>query len=92
MYKEAVEKYKNTIGYLNPSYVIQKFLDVQRLENLTDYLETLSKQSRINTLTQSCRGERNNAGGTQVLYFTSAELLREARWYKAERSDYINYL
>jgi hypothetical protein len=46
MYKEAVEKYKNTIGYLNPSYVIQKFLDVQRLENLTDYLETLSRQSR----------------------------------------------
>ena len=47
MYKEAVEKYKATIGYLNPSYVIQKFLDVQRLENLTDYLEELSKQSRM---------------------------------------------
>ena len=46
MYKEAVEKYKNTIGHLNPSYVIQKFLDVQRLDNLTDYLEELSKQSR----------------------------------------------
>jgi len=46
MYKEAVDKYKNTIGFLNPSYVIQKFLDVQRLDNLTDYLETLSKQSR----------------------------------------------
>jgi len=58
MYKEAVEKYKNTIGYLNPSYVIQKFLDVQRLENLTDYLETLSRQSR--KIFWTCRGE----GGT----------------------------
>lgn len=46
MYKEAVEKYKLTIGHLNPSYVIQKFLDVQRLDNLTDYLESLSKESR----------------------------------------------
>ena len=46
MYKEAVEKYINTIGFLNPSYVIQKFLDVQRLENLTTYLESLSKKSR----------------------------------------------
>jgi hypothetical protein len=46
MYKEAVDKYKSTIGYLNPSYVIQKFLDVQRLDNLTDYLEELSRKSR----------------------------------------------
>ncbi len=46
MHKEAVEKYINTIGYTNPSYVIQKFLDVQRLEDLTAYLESLSQQSR----------------------------------------------
>ena len=45
MHKEAVDKYKKTIGHLNPSYVIQKFLDVQRLEFLTDYLESLSAQS-----------------------------------------------
>ena len=46
MYKEAVADYKNTIGFVNPSYVIQKFLDVQRLENLTEYLEDLSRKSR----------------------------------------------
>lgn len=45
MYKEAVEKYIDTIGFLNPSYVIQKFLDVQRLESLTTYLKALRDKS-----------------------------------------------
>jgi len=45
MYEEAVDKYIKTIGYLNPSHVIQKFLDAQRLENLTTYLEALSNQT-----------------------------------------------
>jgi len=47
MYKEAIKKYIDTIGFTNPSYVIQRFLDVQQLENLTTYLEALSRKSRI---------------------------------------------
>ncbi|KAJ3671703.1 hypothetical protein LUZ60_007782 [Juncus effusus] len=40
-YDEAMNQYINTIGYLEPSYVIQKFLDAQRIYNLTNYLEKL---------------------------------------------------
>jgi len=57
MYKEAVEKYIDTIGYLNPSYVIQKFLDVQRLESLTAYLEALSNKSSKYFFTNKNRGK-----------------------------------
>ena len=45
MYKEAMEKYKETINYLNPSYVIQKFLDGKQIKYLIDYLETLTEKS-----------------------------------------------
>ncbi|KAF6017142.1 VPS11 [Bugula neritina] len=38
---QAIEQYKMTIGKLEPSYVIRKFLDAQRLHNLTSYLEEL---------------------------------------------------
>lgn len=34
-------RYVGTIGCVEPSYVIQRFLDVQRIHNLTDYLEQL---------------------------------------------------
>ncbi|XP_067935416.1 vacuolar protein sorting-associated protein 11 homolog isoform X2 [Watersipora subatra] len=37
----AIEQYMKTIGRLEPSYVIRKFLDAQRLHNLTAYLEEL---------------------------------------------------
>ena len=37
----AAEKYTQTIGYLEPSYVIHKLLDAQRIESLTLYLEQL---------------------------------------------------
>ncbi|GBG75387.1 hypothetical protein CBR_g20017 [Chara braunii] len=40
-YEEAMAQYIRTIGYLEPSYVIQKFLDAQRINNLTLYLERL---------------------------------------------------
>ncbi|OAY83369.1 vacuolar protein-sorting-associated protein 11 homolog [Ananas comosus] len=40
-YDEAMSQYINTIGHLEPSYVIQKFLDAQRIHNLTNYLEKL---------------------------------------------------
>lgn len=43
-YDEAMSQYIQTIGHLEPSYVIQKFLDAQRIYNLTNYLEQLHKR------------------------------------------------
>lgn len=43
-YDEAMSQYIHTIGYLEPSYVIQKFLDAQRIYNLTNYLESLHEK------------------------------------------------
>ncbi|KAL1224909.1 putative vacuolar protein-sorting-associated protein 11 [Cardamine amara subsp. amara] len=43
-YDEAMSQYINTIGYLEPSFVIQKFLDAQRIYNLTNYLEKLHEK------------------------------------------------
>lgn len=40
-YDGAVAQYAATIGCLEPSYVIRKFLDAQRIHNLTAYLEAL---------------------------------------------------
>mmetsp|Transcript_12125 Transcript_12125/g.15869 ORF Transcript_12125/g.15869 Transcript_12125/m.15869 type:complete len:945 (+) Transcript_12125:71-2905(+) len=37
----AMAQYCHTIGYLEPSYVIRRFLDAQRINNLTIYLEKL---------------------------------------------------
>ncbi|KAG6509672.1 vacuolar protein-sorting-associated protein 11 homolog [Zingiber officinale] len=43
-YDEAMSQYILTIGHLEPSYVIQKFLDAQRIHNLTNYLEKLHEK------------------------------------------------
>ncbi|XP_021274315.1 vacuolar protein-sorting-associated protein 11 homolog [Herrania umbratica] len=43
-YDEAMAQYILTIGHLEPSYVIQKFLDAQRIYNLTNYLENLHEK------------------------------------------------
>lgn len=43
-YDEAMAQYIHTIGHLEPSYVIQKFLDAQRIYNLTNYLENLHEK------------------------------------------------
>ncbi|KAK8588539.1 hypothetical protein V6N12_022969 [Hibiscus sabdariffa] len=43
-YDEAMAQYILTIGHLEPSYVIQKFLDAQRIYNLTNYLESLHEK------------------------------------------------
>ncbi|KAL6570476.1 Vacuolar protein sorting-associated protein 11 [Orobanche gracilis] len=43
-YVEAMAQYIHTIGHLEPSYVIQKFLDPQRIFNLTIYLEKLHEK------------------------------------------------
>ncbi|KAF8414230.1 hypothetical protein HHK36_002230 [Tetracentron sinense] len=43
-YEEAMAQYIHTIGHLEPSYVIQKFLDAQRIYSLTNYLEKLHEK------------------------------------------------
>ncbi|KAK9741925.1 hypothetical protein RND81_03G138000 [Saponaria officinalis] len=43
-YDDAMAQYILTIGHLEPSYVIQKFLDAQRIHNLTNYLEKLHEK------------------------------------------------
>lgn len=44
-YDAAITQYIKTIGHSEPSYVIKKFLDSQRIHNLTGYLEALHKKS-----------------------------------------------
>lgn len=43
-FDDAMQQYIRTIGQLEPSYVIQKFLDAQRIHNLTNYLEKLHEK------------------------------------------------
>ena len=43
-HNQAAEKYTRTIGYLEPSYVIHKLLDAQRIESLQLYLEQLQEE------------------------------------------------
>ena len=40
-YDEALKQFVKTIGYLNPSYVIQRYIEVPQLPNLIEYLEKL---------------------------------------------------
>lgn len=40
-YTDAIKQYIQTIGYLEPSYVIRKFLDVAQIDYLIKYLEEL---------------------------------------------------
>lgn len=40
-YDGAMQQFVQTIGHLQPSYVIRKFLDAQRIHNLVTYLQEL---------------------------------------------------
>lgn len=37
-YAESIVHYINTLGYVEPSYVIRKFLDVSQIDYLIEYL------------------------------------------------------
>ena len=47
-YNGAVSQYVKTIGGLEPSYVIRKFLDAQQIHNLTSYLQALHEKNKAN--------------------------------------------
>lgn len=44
-----MEEYKQTIGFIEPSYVIKKFLDAQRMPQLATYLEALHMRGLANS-------------------------------------------
>ncbi|CAF5070201.1 unnamed protein product, partial [Rotaria sp. Silwood1] len=48
-YETATDQYCKTIGFLEPSYVIKKFLDSQHIDHLTRYLEELHREKLANT-------------------------------------------
>ena len=47
-YDNAMEQYVLTIGEVEPSYVIRKFLDAQRIPSLASYLESLHHHEMAN--------------------------------------------
>lgn len=47
-YENAIQQYIKTIGKLEPSYVIRRYLDGQRVKNLTSYLHRLHEQGLAN--------------------------------------------
>ncbi|KAJ3346252.1 Vacuolar protein sorting-associated protein 11, partial [Kappamyces sp. JEL0680] len=47
-YDASVKQYVRTIGTLQPSYVIRKFLDAQRIHNLAFYLRSLHNRGLAN--------------------------------------------
>ncbi|KAG6900207.1 hypothetical protein C0993_001472 [Termitomyces sp. T159_Od127] len=48
-YDNAMQQFVQTIGYLQPSYVIRKFLDAQRIHNLVTYLQELHSLGLANS-------------------------------------------
>lgn len=48
-YASAIEQYIKTIGYLEPSYVIRRFLDSRHTQYLTDYLQSIHKEGKAST-------------------------------------------
>ncbi|XP_066597141.1 vacuolar protein sorting-associated protein 11 homolog [Prorops nasuta] len=63
-YNGAIEQYIKTIGKLEPSYVIRKFLDSQQIDNLTTYLQALHKAGQATedhtTLLLNCYTKLNH--------------------------------
>ncbi|KZS98027.1 hypothetical protein SISNIDRAFT_472828 [Sistotremastrum niveocremeum HHB9708] len=45
----AMQQYLKTLGHLQPSYVIRKYLDAQRIHNLTTYLQELHSMGLANS-------------------------------------------
>ncbi|KAI0086320.1 hypothetical protein BDY19DRAFT_894941 [Irpex rosettiformis] len=48
-YDAAIQQFIQTIGYVQPSYVIRKFLDAQRIHDLVTYLQELHNLGLANS-------------------------------------------
>lgn len=70
----AMSHYLATIGFLEPSFVIRKFLDAQRIHNLTSYLEALhdrvSHCHLLKRTSERCR--RKTLGSLHMLRYLAA--------------------
>ncbi|XP_064424845.1 vacuolar protein sorting-associated protein 11 homolog [Latimeria chalumnae] len=92
----AIQQYIRTIGKLEPSYVIRKFLDAQRIHNLTAYLQALHRQSLANadhtTLLLNCYTKLKDSSKLEEFIKTSEsevhfdvetaiKVLRQAGYY-----------
>jgi hypothetical protein len=71
---EAAQKYIQTIGYLEPSYVIHKLLDAQRINSLTVYLEEIEARNKSRSehrnLLISCYAKNKNEAKLKKLLET----------------------
>lgn len=73
-FEGAMQQYQCTVGHLDPSYVIRRFLDAQRIGLLTSYLETLHDKGQASsdhtTLLLNCHTKLkvmvNGGGGSGV--------------------------
>ncbi|EGD77096.1 hypothetical protein PTSG_07434 [Salpingoeca rosetta] len=95
-FDDAVRQYIKTIGKLEPSYVIRRFLDSQRIHNLTEYLQALHDRQRADkhhtTLLLNCYTKLKNVQKLDEFIMTDKELnfdletaitvCRQAGYYK----------
>eukprot|EP01119_Soliformovum_irregulare_P007415 TRINITY_DN1982_c0_g1_i1.p1 TRINITY_DN1982_c0_g1~~TRINITY_DN1982_c0_g1_i1.p1 ORF type:complete len:907 (-),score=260.18 TRINITY_DN1982_c0_g1_i1:49-2769(-) len=77
-YDGAIGQYVKTIGNLEPSYIIRKFLDAQRIHNLTTYLQALHEKGLANadhtTLLFNCYTKLKDVKKLDQFIKTDAEL------------------
>lgn len=73
-------QYRKTIGYLEPSYVIRKFLDAQRIRHLTSYLQDVHARGLASeehtTLLVNCYTKLGDAEKLEEFIKVESELLR----------------
>ncbi|KAI8391064.1 uncharacterized protein BYT42DRAFT_591772 [Radiomyces spectabilis] len=77
-YDGAMEQYIRTIGQLEPSYIIRKYLDAQRIYNLTNYLQELHAKGLANadhtTLLLNCYTKLKDVSRLDQFIKTDADL------------------
>lgn len=100
-YDAALQQYLRAIDTINPSEVIRKYLDVQRIANLVQILEELHAQKLANsdhtTLLLNCYARLKNVdqlerfikaeGGAEFDVDTAIQVCRQGRYY--EQAAYL---
>ena len=95
-YDAALQQYLRAIETLNPSEIIRKYLDVQRISNLVSILEELHAQKLANTdhttLLLNCYARLKNVeqlerfvkaeGGVEFDVDTAIQVCRQGRYYE----------
>ncbi|CAG8460462.1 14103_t:CDS:10 [Acaulospora morrowiae] len=80
-YEDAMTQYIRTIGHLEPSYIIRKFLDAQRIHNLVNYLQKLHNHGFANadhtTLLLNCYTKLKDVASLDQFIKTDKELTFE---------------